>query len=62
MSLTLLYNLKVFDSISFLLGTKCTSPYVSIDSKCYYFSSEKASWDKAYVSIHYNFFYIGWYY
>lgn len=42
-------------------GSKCTPPYVSIDSKCYYFSSEKASWNKAYVSLHVYFWLFLWY-
>lgn len=60
---------NVFDTIIFkksiwfyfLTESKCTSPYVSIDSRCYYFSSEKASWNKAYVSLQVYLLNILWY-
>ncbi|XP_062596884.1 type-2 ice-structuring protein-like [Saccostrea cucullata] len=35
---------------TFVSGKQCSYPYRTLGSNCYYFSTDKASWDEAYVN------------
>ncbi|XP_062598659.1 perlucin-like protein [Saccostrea cucullata] len=35
---------------TFVSGKQCSYPYRALGSNCYYFSTDKASWDEAYVN------------